>query len=84
MRRLRTQRVLTATSTVDFWKDGVVKSGTVELKKFPLIEMCDIWTASCLRIWFVRSSGCCCRFLCDSITNAVTTAENKPAYLELV
>ena len=37
-----------------------------------------------MRIWLVRSSGCCCRFLYDSIMKAVTTAENRPAYNVLV
>ena len=50
MRRLRIQRVLITTATLGFWNDGMVKSGTVEFTKFPLIERLDIWTASCMRM----------------------------------
>ena len=45
------------------WKDGEVKSGMVELMKFPLIARLVTCVERCTRIWFVRSSGCCCRFL---------------------
>ena len=38
MRRLRIQRVLITTITLGFWNDGVVKSGIVELTKFPLMD----------------------------------------------
>ena len=50
MRRLIIQRVLITTATLGFWNDGVVKSGTVEFTKFPLIERWEIWTATCTRI----------------------------------
>ena len=77
--RLRNQRMLTRTAYRGLWKDGEVKSGIVELMKFPLRVRLAICIESCTRIWFVRSSGCCCKVLYDSIMNAVTTAENKPA-----
>ena len=35
--RLRNQRVLMGTAYRVLWKDGEVKSGMVELMKFPLI-----------------------------------------------
>ena len=56
----------------------------VELMKFPLIARLVIWFESCTRIWFVSSSGCCCKFLYDSMINAVMTAEKRPAYSRLV
>ena len=79
MRRLDIHRVFITTASLDFWKDGVVKSGMVELTKFPLIVRWEICVASCIRRWLVRSSGCCCRFLYDSMMNAVMAAENRPA-----
>ena len=50
MRRLRIQRVLITTITLGFWKDRVMKSGTVEFTNFPLIERWEMWTATCMRI----------------------------------
>ena len=82
--RLRNQRMLVRTAYRGLWNDGEVKSGMVELMKFPLIARLVIWFESCTRIWFVSSSGCCCKFLYDSMMNAVMTAENRPAYSRLV
>ena len=79
MSRLRIQRVLIAEETRDVSKDGILRVGMVELMRFPLIAKWDVWLMSCMRRILVRSSGCCCRFWYDSIINAVTTAENKPA-----
>ena len=77
--RLNTQRVLIAEEIRDVLKDGILRTGIVELMRFPLMEKWDVWLMSCMRRILVRSSGCCWRFLYDSIMNAVTTAENKPA-----
>ena len=77
--RLNTQRVLIADESLDVWKGGISRTGMVELMRFPLMEKWDVWLIICMRRILVRSSGCCCRFLYDSVMNAVTTAENKPA-----
>ena len=79
MRRLKIQRVLIAEETLDVWKGGMLRTGMVELMRFPLMEKWDVWLMSCMRRILVSSSGCCWRLLYDSIINAVTTAENKPA-----
>ena len=81
MSRLNTQRVLIAEESLDVWKGGMLRTGMVELMKFPLMEKWDVWLISCMRRILVRSSGCCWRLLYDSMMNAVTTAENKPAFL---
>ena len=38
----KSQSVFTATTTLDVSKAGMLKTGTVELMGFPLIDKCDV------------------------------------------
>ena len=52
--RLNIQRMLTGTAYRGLWKDGEVKSGIVELMKFPLRVRLAICIESCTRIYWRR------------------------------
>ena len=48
--RLRNQRIFIGIAYWGLWKDWEVKSGIVELMKFPLIARLVIWVERCMRI----------------------------------
>ena len=63
MRRLKIQSELIAEETRDVSTDGMLRTGMVELMRFPLMDKWDVWLMSCMRRMLVRSSGCCWRSL---------------------